>query len=151
MYQSNIDWILAIAGFLAGVGVGALGYHLLNANVARNQKTRQRLAESELELSQMRGHLNDHLSRAADLVTNIQRQSQELERQLARSAEQLSDDPALKRRLGGADGEPAESDAAEVSTTPRDYADGSHGTLSEDFGLQRDDDTVRNGETPVRY
>ena len=151
MYQSNIDWILAIAGFLAGLGVGALGYHLLNANVARNQKTRQRLAESELELSQMRGHLNDHLSRAADLVTNIQRQSQELERQLARSAEQLSDDPKLKRRLGGTREEEDTDGEAAASATPRDYADGSHGTLSEDFGLQRDDDTVRSGETPVRY
>ena len=57
--ESNIDWILAIACFLAGIGIGALCYHLLNANVARNQKVRQRLAETELELNQVRDSLND--------------------------------------------------------------------------------------------
>lgn len=148
MYQGNIDWILAIASLLAGIGIGALGYHLLNANVARNQKTRQRLAETELELSQMQGVLNDHFARAADLVTGIQRQSHELEQQLAQGAEQLCDDLQIKRRLSGQDDEetPGDSDAP----APRDYADDGRGTLAEDFGL-RHRDPPAEPTTPVRY
>ncbi|MEC9483535.1 MAG: DUF1043 family protein, partial [Halomonas sp.] len=101
MNESDIDWILAIACLLAGIGIGALGYHLLNANVARNQKVRQRLAETELELNQVRDALNDHFVKATDLVASIQRQSQELEQQLAQGAERLCDDLQLKRRLNG--------------------------------------------------
>lgn len=147
MYESNIDWILAIASGLAGIGIGALGYHLLNANVARNQKVRQRLAETELELSQFRDSLNDHFARAADLVGSIQRQSQELEQQLAQGAGRLCDDPQLKRRLAA----PAEEgvEEADVPAMPRDYADGGHGTLSEDFGLQRKDEEPAG--QPPRY
>lgn len=148
MYQGNIDWILAIASFLAGIGVGALGYHLLNANVARNQKTRQRLAETELELNQMKGSLNDHFARAADLVTSIQRQSHELEQQLAQGAERLCDDQQLKRRLAGQADTTTDDEASPA--TPRDYADGGRGTLSEDFGLQPKHEAT-SPETPVRY
>ncbi|GAB2796065.1 Z-ring associated protein ZapG [Halomonas shantousis] len=149
MNESNIDWILAIACFLAGIGIGALGYHLLNANVARNQKVRQRLAETELELSQVKDALNDHFAKAADLVANIQRQSQELEQQLTLGADRLCDDLQLKRRLhqqSQADSDNNETPPPEV---PRDYADGSQGTLSEDYGLRRQLETEPN--IPPRY
>ncbi|SFH67297.1 YhcB family protein [Modicisalibacter xianhensis] len=150
MNESNIDWILAIACFLAGIGIGALGYHLLNANVARNQKVRQRLAETELELNQVRDALNDHFAKATDLVTNIQRQSQELEQQLSQSADRLCDDLQLKRRLTGtgADEIPAENDEPSM---PRDYADGGRGTLAEDFGLRQDETKEKEQTQPVRY
>nr|WP_269438606.1 DUF1043 family protein [Halomonas sp. IOP_31] len=139
---------MAIASLLAGVGIGALGYHLLNANVARNQKTRQRLAETELELSQMKGVLNDHFARAADLVTSIQRQSHELEQQLAQGADQLCDDLQIKRRLSGQGEEETPSDGD--APAPRDYADDGRGTLAEDFGLRQREQTA-DPATPLRY
>ncbi|WP_043526816.1 YhcB family protein [Litchfieldella xinjiangensis] len=145
MYESNI-WILAIVCGLAGIGIGALGYHLLNANVARNQKVRQRLAETELELSQVRDALNDHFARAADLVASIQRQSQELEHQLAQDADRLCDDLQVKRRLASVD---AEEPLADSPAMPRDYADGDRGTLAEDFGLRRDEES--SNVQPPRY
>lgn len=149
VYESNIDWILAIACFLAGIGIGALGYHLLNANMARNQKVRQRLAETELELSQVKGTLNDHFAKAADLISGIQRQSHELEVHLARGAERLSDDAQLKRRLNGMPtDEPSPDEAPEM---PRDYADGDHGTLSEDFGLRQNGEEEKEQVKPLRY
>ncbi len=149
MYQGNIDWILAIASLLAGIGIGALGYHLLNANVARNQKTRQRLAETELELSQMQGMLNDHFARAAELVTSIQRQSHELEQQIAQGADQLCDDLQIKRRLNGQGEEETPSDSN--APPPRDYADGGRGTLAEDFGLHHREQTDEPATSPGRY
>nr|WP_299379497.1 DUF1043 family protein [uncultured Halomonas sp.] len=156
MYEGNINWILAIASALAGIGIGALGYHLLNANVARNQKVRQRLAETELELSQVRDTLNDHFINVLGLVKGIQRQSLELEQQVALGAERLSDDPRLKQQLAGkteadsADATP--EDSSETLETPRDYADGGRGTLSEDFGLQQPKaDEADQQAQPARY
>ncbi|WP_089728128.1 YhcB family protein [Modicisalibacter muralis] len=155
MYESNIDWILAIASFLAGIGIGALGYHLLNTNVARNQKVRQRLAETELELNQIKDALNDHFARAADLITGIQRQSLELEQQLAQGAEKLCDDLQLKRKLAGNSED--DTPPAETPQMPRDYADGNRGTLSEDFGLRPDSTSGNRNQSekqqthPLRY
>ncbi len=150
VYESNIDWILAIASFLAGIGIGALGYHLLNANVARNQKVRQRLAETELELNQVRDALNDHFAKAADLVTSIQRQSQELEQQLSQGAERLCDDLQIKRKLASG-AEDDGNDQTDTPAMPRDYADGNRGTLSEDFGLRQGSDNERQQTHPLRY
>ncbi|WP_227367987.1 YhcB family protein [Halomonas sp. M20] len=156
MYEGNINWILAIASALAGIGIGALGYHLLNANVARNQKVRQRLAETELELSQVRDNLNDHFINVFSLVKGIQRQSLELEQQVTLGAERLSDDPRLKQQLAGqpetdsVDTTP--KDGSETFETPRDYADGGRGTLSEDFGLQQPKADEEDQQTqPARY
>ncbi len=147
--ESNIDWILAIACFLAGIGIGALGYHLLNANVARNQKVRQRLAEAELELSQVKDALNDHFAKATDLVNNIQRQSHELEQQLSQGADRLVDDLQLKRRLHPRqEGETPEEEDATPPQMPRDYAEGTKGTLSEDYGLEPRRQRATEEETP---
>ncbi|GHC20188.1 YhcB family protein [Aidingimonas halophila] len=148
MYESNIDWILAIVSGLAGIGIGALGYHLLNSNVARNQKVRQRLAETELELNQVKESLNDHFARAADLVESIQRQSQELEQQLAQGADRFCDDSQIRRRLNNMPADEAEP-GEPVTAAPRDYAD-NHGTLSEDFGL-RSTSTTQEPDQPPRY
>ncbi|MCK0714601.1 YhcB family protein [Chromohalobacter sarecensis] len=151
MNESNIDWILAIACFLAGIGIGALGYHLLNANVARNQKVRQRLAETELELSQVKDALNDHFTKASELVTSIQRQSHELEQQLSQGADRLVDDLQLKRRLHPRqEGETQEEDT-DPPQMPRDYAEGAQGTLSENYGLEPRNQRATETETPQRY
>jgi len=135
--ESNIDWILAIACFLAGIGIGALCYHLMNANVARNQKVRQRLAETELELNQVKDGLNDHFAKVADLASSIQRQSHELEMHLVQGADKLVDDLKLKRRLHGQQEESAESEEIDAPQIPRDYAGGTGGTLTEDYGLRQ--------------
>ncbi len=149
VYESNIDWVLAIVSGLAGIGIGALGYHLLNSNVARNQKVRQRLAETELELNQVKDSLNDHFARAADLVESIQRQTQELEQQLAQGAERFCDDSQIRRRLNNVPIDQGSSDEPSTAA-PRDYADGNHGTLSEDFGL-RQSTGEKEQPQPPRY
>lgn len=151
MYESNINWMLAVASLLAGIGIGALGYHLLNSNMARNQQMRQRLAETELELNQVKGALNEHFIKAADLVSGIQRQSRELEAHLAQSAEHLCDDPQLKHRLSGAQ-QADDTPPEEALEMPRDYADGGRGTLAEDFGLrQADEDEEKAPAQPPRH
>ncbi|KAA0020872.1 DUF1043 family protein [Salinicola corii] len=150
MNESNIDWILAIACFLAGIGIGALCYHLLNANVARNQKVRQRLAETELELNQVKDALNDHFAKVADLASSIQRQSHDLEQHLIQGADKLVDDLKLKRRLHGSQDENEEVDLPQV---PRDYADGTGGTLAEDYGVRqrRTAEQQESAPQPPRY
>ncbi|MCM5703126.1 YhcB family protein [Larsenimonas salina] len=148
MNDGNIDWILALACLLAGIGIGAVGYHLLNANVRRNQKVRQRLSETELQLGQVRDALNNHFSQATDLVTQLQRTSQELQQQLTAQADALCDDPQLKRRLHQNDDEsPSEEDTS--LHAPRDYAESGRGTLSENYGMQNK--APENDPQPPRY
>nr|WP_281506072.1 DUF1043 family protein [Chromohalobacter nigrandesensis] len=142
---------MAIACFLAGIGIGALGYHLLNANVARNQKVRQRLAEAELELSQVKDALNDHFAKASELVTGIQRQSHELEQQLSQGADRLVDDLQLKRRLHPRQEGEAQEEDTDPPQMPRDYAEGTKGTLSENYGLEPSKQRATETETPPRY
>lgn len=147
MDASKINWILAIACLLAGIGLGALGYHLLNASAASLQKLRQRLAERDRELAALREGMNDHLDEVSRLVTVLQRDGEALAERLAQDAS----------RLGGKRNAPAGLEAAPPPATPdgeepaipRDYADGSGGTLSEDFGLKDDEDA--KAPQPPRY
>jgi uncharacterized membrane-anchored protein YhcB (DUF1043 family) len=148
--QSNINWILAIASFLAGVGLGILGYHLLSSSVTRNQKMRQHVAETELELSQIRDSLDEHFTTTTELVKNIRHQSHELEQRLLLGIERLTTDPEIKRRL--IDGDDASATDEATPSIPRDYADGNHGTLAEDFGLRQSENAEAAPQlSPARH
>lgn len=137
MDASTINWILAIICLLAGVGLGALGYHLLNASAENVQNLRRRLAERERELDALRSGVDEHLTETTRMAAALQRDSEALARRLAqdtralRSQASSSDAPSSLSPLFMAD------DAAGLSPAiPRDYADGKGGTLSEDFGLK---------------
>ncbi|PXX99556.1 YhcB family protein [Halomonas sp. LBP4] len=147
MDESNINWVLAIASLLAGTGIGALGYHLLNAGAAHLQKLRQRLAERDRELAALKDGVDDHFATINGLVESLQRDSDTLARRLEEDAATLAGHDRARRSLEVTFA--AEEQAAnEEYAAPRDYADGTGGTLSEDFGL-------KSGETgapqPPRY
>lgn len=149
MDSSNINWTLAIASLLVGIGIGALGYHLLNSGARQLQTLRQRLAERDRELSALKENLGDHFSEVTQLVENLQRESEALARRLEEDAATLTGNT---QRLGSPSPAPAAAlEAAEdVSLPPpRDYADGTGGTLSEDFGLKSDESAAL--PQPPRY
>lgn len=147
MDDSNINWILAIACLLAGIGIGALGYHLLNASAAGQQKLRQRLAERDRELSTLRDGFDDHLQEVSRLAAVLQRNGDALARRLEQDAEALSGKGTAPAGLEIIS-PPAMPDGEEPAM-PRDYADGNGGTLSEDFGLKDDEDA--KAPQPPRY
>lgn len=149
MDESNINWILAIACLLAGIGLGALGYHLLNAGAHGMQRLRQRLAERDRELSALRDGLDEHFDEVSRLAATLRHDSEALAARLAEDASSLGGRTRGHRGLAVEEAAPpAEATSDEALATPRDYADGSGGTLSEDFGLK--DDASREPEAP-RY
>ncbi len=147
MDASKINWILAIACLFAGIGLGALGYHLLNASAASLQKLRQRLAERDRELAALRDGVDEHLGEVSRLVTALQRDGEALASRLARDASRLGG--KATPRAGLEAGSDLAIEESEEPATPRDYADGTGGTLSEDFGLKDDEDA--KAPQPPRY
>lgn len=147
MDESNINWVLAIASLLAGIGIGALGYHLLNAGASHLQTLRQRLAERDRELTALKDGIGDHFTEVTALVENLQRDSEALAQRLEEGTATLGNRVPAQRGLEVALA--AEEKAAnEEYAAPRDYADGSGGTLSEDFGLKSNES---NAPQPPRY
>jgi len=145
---ADTQWVLVITAFVLGAGLGALAYHLMNANVAHGIRIRHQLTERELEVNQLREGLNDHFSRTADGLAAMSRQLKDMEDQIRQDAGHLCDDEGVIKRLTNkpettkSSQEISEQDAEEPRTQvepPRDYASGSEkdrGTLSEDYGLK---------------
>jgi uncharacterized protein len=138
---SNLNAWLAIACLLAGIGIGALAYHWLNAGAGHRQKLRQRLAERDRELTALKGRLADHFTETLDLAERLRQDSAALAERLEHDAG-LVDGAARAERSLDMDLAAEQSAANETFDAPRDYADGTGGTLSEDFGLKDDGDAT---------
>ncbi|WP_299230508.1 DUF1043 family protein [uncultured Halomonas sp.] len=140
MDESNINWILAIACLLAGIGLGALGYHLLNSGADGMQRLRQRLAERDRELSALRDGMDEHFDEVGRLTETLRQNGEALATRLAADADTLGARSRPARGLAMDEAATAADEGSDNSPpAPRDYADGSGGTLSEDFGLKEAD------------
>ena len=144
MEYGNINWLVAMVSLLAGLGLGSLGYHLFGASASRLQQQRRQLAERERELSELKEGLGEHFSQVGMMVANIQREIRTLEHRVTEDASTLNCETPATRRLDVAKQKTLAPQDDEIPT-PRDYADGSGGTLSEDFGLKSD---TENSDTP---
>lgn len=150
MEYGNINWILAIVSLLAGSGLGAVGYHLAGSGASRRQQLRQRLAERDRELAQLREQVSEHFSQVGTLVGRLQHETRALEQRLAEDAAALGEAaPAVPRGLALTPAESPETAEAPIPE-PRDYADGSGGTLSEDYGLKPSGESAAEPQPP-RY
>ncbi|WP_181869933.1 ZapG family protein [Halomonas sp. DQ26W] len=149
MEYGNINWLVAIVSLLAGLGLGGLGYHLFGASAARFQRQRQQLAERERELSEIKEGLGEHFSQVGMMVTNIQREIRTLEHRITEDASTLNCETPTTRRLDAVEQKVLDPQTEDIPA-PRDYADGTRGTLSEDFGLKGDSDN-QNSPPPPRY
>lgn len=138
MDETNISWILAIACLLAGIGIGALGYHLLNAGANNTQRLRQRLAQREGELADLKDGMSDSLEHIARFAENLQRESRSLAQEAEDARDRLGSRSLRRQAMDDVASDPTMT--ATAPATPRDYADGTRGTLSEDFGLKENDE-----------
>lgn len=137
MDETTISWILAIACLLAGIGIGALGYHLLNAGAGTTQRLRQRLAQREGELADLKDGMSDSLEHIARFAENLQRESRSLTQEAEDARDRLGSRSLRRQAMDDVTADPT---TAAAPATPRDYADGTRGTLSEDFGLKENDE-----------
>ncbi|MCK2182614.1 YhcB family protein [Halomonas getboli] len=146
MEISNINWMLGAACLLAGIGFGVLGYHLINAGARNAQALRQRLAERDRQLTELRDGVSEHFERLGGLADA-------LNREVGEATTRLNVEAPRRPELGpapapAAEAVSAEADASADLAAPRDYADGNRGTLSEDFGLKQNDG---DAPQPPRY
>ena len=145
MEASNINMVLAAACLVAGTGIGALGYHLLNAGARNAQRLRLRLTERERQLTEWKDGVDEHLRGMDELVHRLVEDGQSLRQALDDSARRLGSE-AIAAPIAEATAAEEQEDIA----VPRDYADGNRGTLSEDFGLRKAGEEEHNPH-PQRY
>ncbi|RAH39032.1 DUF1043 family protein [Halomonas sp. SL1] len=138
---SNINWMLGAACLLAGIGLGVMGYHLMNAGARNVQMLRQRLAERDRQLAELRDGVGDHVERLGSLAAALNKEVSEASSRLGAEAPQRAD-------LAAATPTTPEVESDDDVAAPRDYADGNRGTLSEDFGLKQND---ADAPQPPRY
>ncbi|WP_187774580.1 Z-ring associated ZapG family protein [Billgrantia pellis] len=149
MDYGNVNWIVAIVSLLVGLGVGAASYRHFATSANQLQNLRRQLAERERELGEMRKGMNEHFSQVGMMVGNLQREMRTLEHRLTEDASTLHCEPPGGARLDAAD-RPALTDQEDDLPAPRDYADGTGGTLSEDFGLKPSGSRAEEPQPP-RY
>lgn len=149
MEYGNVNWLLAIISLLVGLGLGALGYHLLGSSAGTLQQLRRQSAEKERELAELREGLGEHFSQVGMMVGNLQREMRTLEHRLKEDASTLRCETDKVRQLDAAD-QPALTGQADELPMPRDYADGTGGTLSENFGLKPSEEQPQAPQPP-RY
>lgn len=131
---------IAIIGFIVGVIVGLGCYRLFSKSQREAASMRQKLLEREHQIAEMKSSVGSHLTGIYQRLSNIRDEANQLELQLKKDAAEWDiRDAAIQPSLdlSGIDttSEQAQRDTA-APATPRDYADGKGGTLSEDFGLK---------------
>ncbi len=144
---------IAIIGFIVGVIAGLGCYRLFSKSQRETASMRQTLLEREHQIAEMKSSVGSHLTGIYQRLNNIRDEANQLERQLKEDAAEWDiADAAIQPSLdlSGISTEPGQQGQQESAapTTPRDYADGKSGTLSEDFGLK---DKEAATPQPPRY
>lgn len=131
----------AIIGFIVGLIVGLGSYRLFSKSQREAASMRQKLLEREHQIAEMKNSVGSHLTGIYQRLSNIRDEANQLELQLKEDAEEWDiRDAAIQPSLdlsgiNSTSAQQAQADTA-APATPRDYADGKGGTLSEDFGLK---------------
>ncbi|PKM21641.1 MAG: DUF1043 domain-containing protein [Gammaproteobacteria bacterium HGW-Gammaproteobacteria-14] len=131
--------IVLTAGLIAGAGLAWL-FLPYRRNWARLEKERD---DARLALARYREEVDSHFLRTADLVNQMNHAYRAVHEQLAEGARQLCSEQG--RRLAMAKtfdllGDNDEQIGEEVSP-PLDYAPSHKGTLSENYGFRRDEES----------
>lgn len=126
-----------IVGFIAGMGC----YRLFSKSQRNAMAIRQTLLEREHQIAEMKNSVGSHLTGIYERLSNIRDEANQLELQLKEDAAEWDiRDASIQANLDlsnpSAAQEPQKDDADKTPATPRDYAAGKSGTLSEDFGLK---------------
>jgi len=143
---------IAIIGFIVGLIVGLGCYRLFSKSQREAASMRQKLLEREHQIAEMKSSVGSHLTGIYQRLSNIRDEANQLELQLKEDAAEWDiRDAAIQPSLDlsgiNETTQQAQDDSA-APATPRDYADGKGGTLSEDFGLKSNEAATPQ---PPRY
>lgn len=147
--EASLPYTFAIIGLVIGFIAGLVCYRLFSKGARDSAALKQTLLEREHQIAELKKGMGDHLSGMHQRLANIRFEADQLEQQMANEAAQW--------KLGNAT-PPLMTEATQAAETdsridmPRDYAAGTSGTLSEDFGLKDNDQTPESTPPqPPRY
>lgn len=139
--------VLILVGVL-GLALGALLAFLATRNrqnVDRTQELEVRLKEANSKLEDFQLQVNQHFDQTSQLVNNLTQSYREVHEYLANSAMRLSSQDIGRQMLEAGSGQLSDNDDDLSVLPPRDWAPkepGAKGTLSEEFGLDKDPTSV---------
>lgn len=116
MSDGNMTWIIAIVALLAGAVIGALIYRMTSGGASENRRLKQRVAETELEVRQLRDGVNRHFGDVRELADALAQQSEALRARLDEDAETLGS-PSPQRRLSSRSDASTSGDKAPTTST----------------------------------
>ena len=135
--------VLILVGVL-GLALGALLAFLTTRNrqnADRTQELELRLKEANTKLEDFQLQVNEHFDQTAQLVHNLTESYREVHEYLANSAMRLSSQDIGRQMLEAGSGKLSDNDDNLSVLPPRDWAPkepGAKGTLSEDFGIEKE-------------
>ncbi|GAA5523955.1 hypothetical protein Maes01_00504 [Microbulbifer aestuariivivens] len=136
--------VLILVGIL-GVALGTLLAFLAvrtRSGEHNSQELEARLHEANKKLEDFQLQVNEHFDQTSQLVQNLTESYREVHEYLANSAMRLSSQDIGRQMLEAGSGKLSENEEALKSVSPpRDWAPkepGAKGTLSEDFGLDKE-------------
>ena len=148
MYAFSTLMITGLFCLLGGLGLGALGYHLLR-NYLAGGNLEQRLHQAESNLEGYQRDVAEHFAQTSQLVNNMTQSYREVHEHLASGALKLAT-PAISRQILDSANSNLSGDTKaylreQRVEPPRDWAPkspGNKGTLSEDFDSDNDQRNV---------
>lgn len=152
--EASSPYTFAIVGIIIGFIIGLGCYRLFSKGERNNASLRQTLLEREHQIAELKKGMGSHLTGVFQRLDSIRSEADQLEQQIREDAEEWhlgsSTPPEFKERQPTATLKADSPLADSPLTTPRDYADGKNGTLSENFGL-KDNATNASAPQPPRY
>lgn len=131
--EASSPFTFAIIGLVIGFVIGLACYRLFSKSQRDHATLKQALLEREHQIAELKKGMGSHLTGIQQHIINIRQEADRLEQQIDSEAAEWKLETAITPSINKL--APSTEDEGDVNT-PRDYADGKSGTLSEDFGLK---------------
>lgn len=150
--EANSPLIFVLAGMLVGFIAGLICYRLVSKEPRYSSELRQTLLEREHHIAELKKAMGSLQTDLGQRLDNIRTETKLLEQQLSDSVTQWGGANKTAHPLTRPTSAISPDDTDNPLDTPRDYADGKGGTLSEDFGLKENSKTQdTTPPQPPRY
>ncbi|RUR32375.1 DUF1043 family protein [Vreelandella andesensis] len=131
--EASSPLTFAIIGLVIGFAVGLACYRLFSKNQRDHATLKQALLEREHQIAELKKGMGSHLSGIQQHLITLRKEADQLEQQIESEAAEWKLETSI---TPAADAPLPSTESEDDVNTPRDYADGKSGTLSEDFGLK---------------